>query len=153
MISEGYLGYQGLWVQIAFCLLLAIYLIMEKKVVTHSSARRRVAQEVSDQLLKGLRSGALTVEQARAIARETLATLAEIEKHEDLILSFYKKLADAYPIFKLLYTRIRGEILKARELAEYKTALMAIESGNVSEATEILKDAINITANETTELN
>ncbi|MBI3341628.1 hypothetical protein HY024_00735 [Candidatus Curtissbacteria bacterium] len=126
---------------------------MDKKVSAQPSARRRVAQDVSNELLKGLRSGSLTVEQAQAIAKETLATLAEIEKHEDMILSFYQKLAESYPTFKLLYTRLRGEILKAREIAEWKNALVAIESGNVAGATEILKDAIEETANETTELN
>lgn len=124
-----------------------------KKITGHVSARRRVAKEVADQLIKGLSSGELTVEQARAIATETLATLAEIEKHEDLILDFYRKLSENYPSFKLLYTRIKAEILKARELAEHKAALLAIEAGNVTEAMAILNNAIAETANETTELN
>lgn len=118
-----------------------------------TSARRRVAQEVLDQIIKGLQNGELTVEQSRAIATETLATLEAIEKHEDLILDFYRKLSETYPSFKLLYTRIRGEVLKARELLDWKAALMAVEAGNVPEATEILKTALQQTANETTEIN
>lgn len=115
------------------------------------TVRKRVSQEVLDQLIKGLESGEMTIEQAKAIARETLATLAEIEKHEEMILEFYRKLASEHPLFKLLYTRIKAEILKAREIAEYKAALVAIEAGNVAEANEILKSAIEQTANETTE--
>ncbi|HSW70933.1 MAG TPA: hypothetical protein VLH77_03015 [Gammaproteobacteria bacterium] len=119
--------------------------------VSHPSARRRVSEEVLDQLIKGLESGEITVEQARAIATETLKTLDEIEKHEDKILDFYQKLASQHPAFKLLYARLKGEILKAREISEYKAALMAIESGNVEEANDILKTAIEQSANETTE--
>ena len=117
----------------------------------HISARRRVAKEVFDEIIKGLNSGTMSVEEARLIALETLAMLDEIEKHEDLILSFYEKMAEKYVPFKLLYTRIKGEILKAREIAEYKAALMAVEAGNVAEANEILKAAIAETASETTE--
>ena len=94
----------------------------------------------------------MSIEDARAIAKETLVILDEIEKHDDLILSFYEKMAKKYTVFKLLYTRVKGEILKAREIAEYKAALMAIEDGNVAEANEILKAAIAETAYETTEL-
>lgn len=116
------------------------------------SERRRVADEVLDQLIKGLSSGQISVEQSRAIATETLAVLERIEEHEDLIMDYYKKMAEKYTVFKLLYTRIKSEILKAREIAQYKAALMAIEAGNVAEANEILKAAIADTANETTEL-
>jgi hypothetical protein len=116
------------------------------------SPRKRVAKEVLDQITKGLESGDLTVEQARKIASETLTTLGEIEKHEDKILDFYKQLAESYPIFVLLYTRLKSEILKEREILEYKAALLAIASGNVVEANDILKAAIEQSANETTEL-
>lgn len=122
------------------------------KVTVHVNARKRVAKEVLDQILKGLGSGELTVEQARAIAAETLATLTEIEKHEDLVLEFYRKLAENYPLFELLYTRIKAEFLKARELAEHKAALTAIEAGDMAEAMAILNKAIEETANETTKL-
>lgn len=125
--------------------------VMDTNTVAHPSARRRASEEVLDQLIKGLESGEITVDQARTIAKETLATLAEIEKHEDKILEFYQKLASQHPAFKLLYTRLKSEILKAREIAEYKAALMAIENGNVAEANEILKAAIAQSANETTE--
>lgn len=121
-------------------------------IVGHISARRRVAKEVSDEIIKGLNAGTMSLEDARAIARETLAILDEIERHEDLVLSFYEKMAEKYTVFKLLYTRVKGEILKAREIAEYRAALIAIEAGNVAEANEILKAAIAETANETTEL-
>ena len=124
---------------------------MGTNLVSQPSARRRVSEEVLDQLIKGLENGEITVDQARAIAKETLATLAEIEKHEDKILEFYQKLASQHPAFKLLYTRLKGEILKSREIAEYKMALVAIENGNVTEANEILKTAIEQSANETTE--
>jgi len=116
------------------------------------TARTRVYKEVLEHLVKSLESGELTVEQARKIAGETLATLTEIEKHEEQILDFYKKLADDYPTFVLLYTRIKGEVIKAREILEYEAALKAIENGNTAQAQEILKVAIADTANETTDL-
>jgi len=116
------------------------------------TARTRVSKEVLEHLVKSLESGELTVEQARKIAGETLATLTEIEKHEEQILDFYKKLADDYPTFVLLYTRIKGEVIKAREILEYEAALKAIENGNTAQAQEILKVAIADTANETTDL-
>lgn len=122
------------------------------KIIGHISARKRVANEVLDQLISGLESGEITIEQARAIAHETLAALDQIEKHEDIIVDFYKKLADRYPAFKLLYTRVKGEILKAREMAHYRSALVAIEAGDVAGANEILKSAIEQTANETAEI-
>lgn len=116
------------------------------------TARARVSKEVLDHLIKSLGSGELSVDQARKIATETLATLTVIEKHEGQILDFYKKLADDYPTFVLLYTRIKGEVLKAREILEYEAALKAIENGNTAQAQEILKTAIADTANETIKL-
>lgn len=117
-----------------------------------NTPRSRVSKEVLEHLTKSLQNGDLTIDQARKIASETLATLAEIEKHEEQVLDFYKKLADNYPTFVLLYTRIKGEVLKAREILEYEAALKAIENGNTKQAQEILKTAIADTANETAEL-
>lgn len=114
--------------------------------------RARVSKDILEHLVKSLENGDLTVDQARKIAADTLAALTVIEKQEEEVLDFYKKLADNYPTFVLLYTRIKGEVLKAREILEYEAALKAIESGDTAQAHEILKTAITDTANETIEL-
>lgn len=117
------------------------------------SAKDRVAREVLDEIIDGLNSGTLTLEKAQEVARLTLATLDKIEKHEDAIIDFYRELSERYENFKVLYTKIKEEILRSREITAYRNALVAIDSGRIEEAKDIVDAAIEETANETTNIN
>ncbi len=117
------------------------------------SAKDRVAKEVLDEIIDGLNSGTLPLEKAQEVARLTLATLDKIEKHEDTIIDFYRELSERYENFKVLYTKIREEILRSREITAYRSALVAIDSGRIEEAKDIVDAAIEQTANETTNIN
>ena len=112
------------------------------------SAKARIEKEVLEVIIDGLNSGDLTVESARQAAKEVLATLEKIDKHEESIAQFYKNLAEKYPVFNLLYTRINAEIVKSKELSAHRQALAAIDAGNIDEAHKIAQMAINQSANE-----
>lgn len=112
------------------------------------SAKARIEKEVLEVIIDGLNSGDLTVESARLAAKEVLATLEKIDKHEESIAEFYKNLAQKYPVFNLLYTRINAEILKSKELSAHRQALAAIDAGNIDEAHKIASMAINQSAHE-----
>ncbi len=116
------------------------------------SFKGRIEKEVLEVIIDGLNSGDLTVESARQAAREVLAALEKIEKHEESIAQFYKNLAQKYPIFNLLYTRIKSEIVKSKELSAHRQALAAIDAGNIDEAHKIASTAINQSAHETTNI-
>lgn len=113
------------------------------------SAKARIEKEVLEVIIDGLNSGDLTVESARQAAKEVLATLAKIDKHEESIAAFYKNLAEKYPVFNLLYTRINAEILKSKELSAHRQALAAIDAGKIDEAHKIAQSAISQSAHET----
>ena len=112
------------------------------------SAKARIEKEVLEVIIDGLNSGDLTVESARQAAKEVLATLEKIDKHEESIAQFYKNLAQKYPVFNLLYTRINAEIVKSKELSAHRQALAAIDAGNIDEAHKIAQMAINQSAHE-----
>jgi len=112
------------------------------------SVKARIEKEVLEVIIDGLNSGELTVENARQAAKEVLATLEKIDKHEESIAQFYKSLAEKYPVFNLLYTRINAEIVKAKELSAHRQALAAIDAGNIDEAHKIAQMAINQSAHE-----
>lgn len=112
------------------------------------SPRNRVARDVLDVIIDGLNSGEMPLAQAQQAARETLATIDKIEKHEESILDFYKNLAQKYPVFEILYTRVKDEIIKSREISQYRQALSAIDSGDLASAHEIAKSALTQTAHE-----
>ena len=112
------------------------------------SVKARIEKEVLEVIIDGLNSGDLTVESARQAAKEVLATLEKIDKHEESIAQFYKNLAEKYPVFNLLYTRINAEIVKSKELSAHRQALAAIDAGNIDEAHKIAQMAINQSANE-----
>jgi len=103
------------------------------------SAKARIEKEVLEVIIDGLNSGDLTVESARQAAKEVLATLEKIDKHEESIAQFYKN---------LLYTRINAEIVKSKELSAHRQALAAIDAGNIDEAHKIASMAINQSAHE-----
>lgn len=113
------------------------------------SAKTRVEKEVVDAIVDGLNSGEMTVEQSQQAARDTLAAIGAIEQHEDSILNFYKNLSDKYPVFKILYTKVKAEIIKSREISQYRQALGAIDAGNFDSAHQIAKAALGETAHET----
>lgn len=112
------------------------------------SLKTRIEKEVLEVIIDGLNSGELTVESARQAAKEILATLEKIEKHEESIAEFYKNLAQKYPVFNLLYTRFNAEIVKSKELSAHRQALAAIDAGNIDEAHKIASTAINQSAHE-----
>ena len=112
------------------------------------SVKARIEKEVLEVIIDGLNSGELTVENARQAAKEVLATLEKIDKHEESIAQFYKNLAQKYPVFNLLYTRINAEIVKSKELSAHRQALAAIDAGNIDEAHKIAQMAINQSAHE-----
>ncbi|KKS04211.1 hypothetical protein A2W45_01420 [Candidatus Curtissbacteria bacterium RIFCSPHIGHO2_12_41_11] len=114
------------------------------------SIKTRIEKEVLDVIIDGLRSGDLSVDNAREVAHQTLTTLERIEKHEESLIDFYKNLAQKYPVFSLLYTRIKDEIVKAKELGAHRQALAAIDAGNIDEAHKIASMAINQSAHEAT---
>ena len=93
------------------------------------SAKKRVEKEVLDTIIDGLNSGEIDSQKAQEIAKETLATLKMLDEHEESIEIFYKNLSDKHPIFKSVYTRVRAEIVKARELSAHRKALLAIIAG------------------------
>ena len=117
--------------------------------ITALSAKSRVEKEVVDVIIDGLNSGDMTVEQAQQAARDTLTTVEKIEEHEDSIVNFYKNLSDKYPVFKILYTKVKSEIIKSREISQYRQALTAIDAGNFDNAHQIAKTALVQTAHET----
>lgn len=113
------------------------------------SAKKRVEKEVFEAIIDGLNSGEMTVEQARQAAKETLATVNQIEAHEDSILEFYKNLALKYPVFEILKNKVQDEIIRSREISHYRKALSAIDAGDIDSAHQIAKSALSETAHET----
>lgn len=113
------------------------------------SDKRRVEKEVVEVLIKNLYSGDISVDKARLVAKETLAEVERIEKHEETVVDFYKSLSYKFPSFNILYTKIKGEIAAPRESSAHKLALTAINSGNIEEAHKIAQSAIAHTAHET----
>src|SRR3989338_3988167 len=109
------------------------------------SAKKKVEKEVLEVIIKNLNSGTLSVEMAREAAKLTLAEVERIEKHEETVADFYKNLSTKYPVFNILYTKIKGELATSRELSAHRLALAAIDSGKIEEAHKIAQ-----TANETT---
>ena len=114
------------------------------------SAKARIEKEVLGTIIDGLNSGELTAENAQAVAKDTLSTLQNVDQHEESILKFYKELSQKHPLFKILYTRINAEIVKARELSEHRNALVALDTGNIDEAKKIATGAMEATAHEAT---
>ncbi|GEM_PF-3160565 len=112
------------------------------------SAKGRVEKEVLELLIDGLNGGELTVETARAAARETLVTLEKLDAHEETLADFYKDLSDKYPIFSELYDRVKADIVKAKEFSAYRQALSAIHQGELAKAHNIAQGAIVSTAHE-----
>lgn len=115
--------------------------------------RELVAREVVQIIIDGLNAGTLPLEQARTAAKETLDTLDRIEKHEESVAEFYKALSQKYPIFGKLYSKMVGEMTKAKELTAYKQALTAIHSGDVNQAHKIASSAIAQSAHEAPRIN
>ena len=114
------------------------------------SAKARIEKEVLRTIIDGLNSGELTAENAQAVAKDTLSTLQNVDQHEESILKFYKELSQKHPLFKILYTRINAEIVKARELSAHRNALVALDIGNIDEAKKIATGAMEATAHEAT---
>ena len=114
-----------------------------------SVAKERVEKEVLEVIIKNLYSGGIKVEEARLVARETLAQIEKIEKQEESIIDFYKDLSEKFPAFKVLYTKIKGELALPRELSAHRQALAAIHSGDIDRANKIAQTALVQTAHET----
>ena len=117
------------------------------------SAKQRVEKEVLDAIIDGLNSGELTVEQAQSAAKDTLATLNKIDEHENSLLEFYKNLAAKHEIFALLYTKVKDEIIRSREMSDWRKALSAIDAGDINGAHAIVKTAISQSSHEATNTN
>lgn len=113
------------------------------------SLKTRVEKEVVDQLIASLNNGSLSVEDAQQISRDTLGAVDSIERHEKSVIDFYETLAQKHPSFEILYTRIKGQLLRAHEVSAYKDALSAIDAGDLDTAKNIAGDAIDKTADET----
>lgn len=111
--------------------------------------KKRVEKEVLEVLIKNLNDGTITVDAAREAARLTLAEVERIEKHEESAADFYKNLASKYPVFNILYTKIKGDLASIREISAHRQALAAIDSGKIEEAHKIAQGAIAKTAHET----
>lgn len=117
--------------------------------VINPSLKNRIEKEVLDQIMLCLENGSLKVEEAQIIARETLSMIDKVENHERNVVDFYKALADKHDQFDILYTKARGEVLRAHEENELKKAIAAVSVGDVVTAQGIAKGAIDKTANET----
>lgn len=115
-----------------------------------NSGKDRVEKEVLEVIIKNLYSGGMKVEEARLVARETLAQVAKIEKQEESVIDFYKELSQKFPVFKVLYTKIKGELAVPRELSAHREALQAIHSGDIDRANKIAQSALVQTAHEAT---
>lgn len=115
-------------------------------------AKKQVEKDVLDTIVGGLNSGELTADNAKEIAKETLATLSKIDEHEETVLEFYKNLSIKHAIFNFLYTRVRNDIAKSKEMSAHRTALVAIHEGRLDDAQKIASGAISKTANETADL-
>ena len=114
--------------------------------------KKQVEKDVLSTIVGGLNSGELTADNAKEIAKETLATLSKIDEHEETVVDFYKNLSAKHAIFKFLYTRVRNDIAKSKEMSAHRMALVAIHEGRVDEAQKIARGSINKTANETADL-
>jgi len=114
------------------------------------SVKKRVEKEVLETIMDGLSSGEIDSPKAQEIAKDTLGTLKMLDEHEETIEKFYKNLSVKYPIFNLLYTRVKAEIVQTRELSEHRRALVALDQGNLDDAHIIAAGAIKHSANETT---
>lgn len=117
-----------------------------------SLAKKQVEKDVLDTIVDGLNSGELSADNAKEIAKETLATLSKIDEHEETVVDFYKNLAGKHAIFNFLYTRVRNDIAKSKEMSAHRMALMAIDEGRLDDAQKIATSAISKTADETADL-
>ncbi len=113
------------------------------------SLKTQVQKEVLGEIIHGLTGKTMKLEEAQAIAIETLAASDKIEKHEETVMEFYAELAKNHKRFANLYTKVKGDILRSREVTAYRDALSAIGAGNIDAAHQIAKTALNTTANET----
>jgi len=113
------------------------------------SLKSKVEREVVDQIIASLNNGSLKVEEAQQVAKETIATIDAVERQERSVVDFYQNLAEKHSQFEILYTKVKGDILRMHEESEYKKALSAINSGDMSGASLIAQGAIVKTANET----
>jgi hypothetical protein len=114
------------------------------------SLKTQVQKEVLVEIIHGLTSKTMKLDEAQAIARETLAASDKIERHEESVMEFYNELAKNHKRFLNLYTKVKGDILRDREVTAYRDALSAIDAGNIDAAHQIAKSALSTTANETT---
>ena len=113
------------------------------------SLRDKIEREVLNEIIDGLNSGSLSSIKAQEASKKALEALKKIDSHEESILNFYHELAQLDPVFEILYTKAKGEILMSREVSDYKKALNAINLGRIDEAHSIAKSSIAQTANET----
>lgn len=116
------------------------------------SAKKRVEKDVLGAIMDGLSGGEIDSQKAQEIAKETLVTLKMLDEHEETLEKFYKNLSDKYDIFKILYTNVRADIAKAKELSAHRKALAAINAGDLEGARQIATTAILGTANENADL-
>ena len=126
-----------------------IGIIVESVAENSVSLKNKIEREVLDEIIESLGNGSLTVGEAQQIARETIATIDAVERHEKTIVDFYKGLSERHKQFEILYTKAKGDILRAHEETALKDALAAIEAGNVDNAHKIAQGAIEKTADET----
>lgn len=113
------------------------------------SAKKKVEKEVLEVIIKNLNAGTLKVNDAKLVAKLTLSEVKRIEMHEETVADFYKNLSEKYPVFLILYTKIKGDLAASRELSAHREALAAIDSGKIDEAHKIARGAVAQTANET----
>ncbi|MEK7581452.1 MAG: hypothetical protein AAB512_04155 [Patescibacteria group bacterium] len=113
------------------------------------SVKTQIEKDVLARILLGLHNFTMTVEAAREIARMTLATVDKIVKHEETVVEFYRDLAKKHKSFEILYTKVKGEILRGQEITAYRDALNLVNEGKIEEANKIAQGALDITANET----
>ena len=114
------------------------------------SLKTQVQKEVLKEIIHGLTSKTMNLEEAQTIARETLAASDKIETHEETVMEFYKELAENHKRFANLYTKVKGDILRSREVTAYRDALRSIDAGDIDAAHQIAQTALSTTANETT---
>lgn len=109
-----------------------------------SSDRQRAEKAVLEIIIDELKSGQMTVGDARQIARLMLEEAPKIDTNQR-ILELFSRLAQTHQAFKKLYIHEKSDSIKRRELAAWQEALELINQGKIDEAqtlvSQVMKEA------------
>jgi len=105
--------------------------------------KEKIEKAVLDIIISDLRSGRMTVEEAREIARLTLEQIHQIDSDEK-VLNLFSLLSRSHKSFEELYVRQKSDSIKRKEVFVWQTALELIHQGKFDAAQELVNKVVEI---------